>query len=187
VGRQFENPRFYARTLHKIRHHNRHLSRKQNGSKNREKAKVRLAKTYEKLVNQRDDFLHKVSRFYINQYDIIAVEALPIQNMVKNRRLAQKILDASWGKFLQLLAYKAESADKVVVKVNPRGTSQEYHYGALDRDYNAALNILARGLSGLGRPAAPVERVPLRGVTSLEVVTGQVFVRKQEAPCVSGG
>jgi len=48
--------------------------------------------------------------------------------MVKNRRLAQKILDASWGKFLQLLAYKAESADKVVVKVNPRGTSQEYHF-----------------------------------------------------------
>jgi putative transposase len=187
AGRKFENPRFYARTLYKIRHHYRNLSRKQNGSKNREKAKLRLAKAHEKLVNQRDDFLHKVSRFYINQYDIIAVEALPIQNMVKNRRLAQKILDASWGKFLQLLAYKAESADKVVVKVNPRGTSQEYHYGALDRDYNAALNILARGLSGLGRPAAPVERVPLRGVTSLEVVTGQVFVRKQEAPCVSGG
>jgi len=187
AGRQFENPRFYARTLHKIRHHHRQLSRKQNGSKNREKAKFRLTKAYEKLVNQRDDFLHKVSRFYINQYDIIVVEALSIQNMVKNRRFAQKILDASWGKFLQLLAYKAESADKVVVKVNPRGTSQEYHYGALDRDYNAALNILARGLSGLGRPAAPVERVPLRGVPSSEVVTGQVFARKQEAPCVSGG
>ena len=107
--------------------------------------------------------------------------------MVKNRRFAQKILDASWGKFLQLLAYKAESADKVVVQVNPRGTSQEYHYGALDRDYNAALNILARGLSGLGQPVAPVERAPLRGVTSLEVVTGQVFAWKQEAPCESGG
>jgi len=139
------------------------------------------------LVAQRDDFLHKLSRFYVNNYDIIAVEALPIRNMDKNRRLAQQILDTSWGKFLQLLAYKAESADKVVVQVNPRGTSQEYHYGALDRDYNAALNILARGLSGLGQPAAPVERTPLRGVASSEVVTGHGFARKQEAPCESGG
>ena len=52
---------------------------------------------------------HKLSRFYVNNYDIIAVEALHIRNMVKNRRLAQKILDASWGKFRQLLAYKAEN------------------------------------------------------------------------------
>ena len=185
-GRQIENPRFYENSLHKIRSRHRQLSRKQKGSKTRDKAKIRLAKAYEKLVNQRDDFLHKLSRFYIDNYDIIAVEALQIRNMVKNRRLAQKILDASWGKFLQLLAYKAESADKVVVKVNPRGTSQEYHFGALDRDYNAALNVLARGLSGLGQPAAPVERTPLRRVSSSEVVTGQVFAMKQEAPCVSG-
>ncbi len=172
MGRQIENPRFYENTLHKIRSRHRQLSRKQKGSKNRDKAKIRLAKVYEKLVNQRDDFLHKLSRFYIDNHDIIAVEALQIRNMVKNRRLAQKILDASWGKFLQLLAYKAESADKVVVKVNPRGTSQEYHFGALNRDYNAALNVLARGLSGLGQPAAPVERTPLRCVSSAEVFTG---------------
>jgi hypothetical protein len=82
---------------------------------------------------------------------------------------------------------RLESVDKVVVKVNPRGISQEYHYGALDRDYNAALNILTLGLSELGQPAASVERVPLRGVVSSEVITGQVFARKQEAPCVSGG
>jgi len=186
-GRQFENPRFYENTLHIIRSRHSQLSRKQKRSKNLEKAKRSLAKAYEKLVNQRDDFLHKLSRFYVNNYAIIAVEALSIRNMVKNRRLAHKILDASWGKFLRFLAYKAESADKVVIKVNPRGTSQEYHYGALNRDYNAALNILARGLSGLGQPEGPVERAPLRGVTSLEVVTGQVFARKQEAPCVRGG
>ena len=60
--------------------------------------------------------MHKLSRFYINNYDIIVVEGLQIQNMVKNRRLAQKILDALWGKFLQILAFKAERAGKVVVK-----------------------------------------------------------------------
>jgi putative transposase len=146
-----------------------------------------LAKAYETLVNQRDDFLHKVSRFYINNYDVITVEALQIRNMVKNRRLSQRIFDASWRKFLRLLTYKAESADKVVVQVNPRGTSQEYHYGALDRDYNAALNILARGLSGLGQSAAPVERTPLRWVSSSEVITGKVFAMKQEALCVNRG
>lgn len=170
--------------MEQIRRRHRHLSKKQKGSKNREKAKIRLAKAYEKLSNQRDDFLHKISRFYIDYYDVIAVEALQIRNMVKNRHFARKILDVSWGKFLHMLTYKAERAGKRVVKVNPRGTSQEYKYGALDRDYNAALNILERGLVGLGWPFEPVERVPLRCVSSSEVVAGQVFARKQEAPCV---
>ena len=69
-------------------------------------------------------FLHKLSRFYVNNYDMICVENLAISNMVRNHILAQKILDASWGKFLQLLEYKAESAGVRVVKVNPRGTSK---------------------------------------------------------------
>ena len=186
-GRQFENPRFYERTLYKIRRHHRQLSRKQKGSKNRKKAQIKLAKAYKKLVNQRDDFLHKLSRFYITRYDVIAVEALQIRNMAKNQQLAQKILDASWSKFFHCLDYKAESAGKSVVKVNPRGTSQIYKYGALDRDYNAALNILERGMMGLGRPFEPVERAPLRCIPSAEVVTGQVLSMKQEAPCASGG
>jgi len=186
-GRQFENPRFYERTVHKIRRRHCQLSRKQKGSMNRKKAQIQLAKVYEKLVNQRDDFLHKLSRFYITRYDIIAVEALQVRNMVKNRQLAQKILDASWGKFFHCLDYKVESAGKTVVKVNPRSTSQIYKYGALDRDYNAALNILERGMVGLGRSFEPVERVPLRCIPSAEVVAGQVLSMKQEAPCARWG
>ncbi len=133
-GRQFENPRFYERTLHKIRRRHRQLSRKQKGSKNRNKAQIHLAKAYKKLVNQWDDFLHKLSPFYITRYDIITVEALQVRNMAKNQQLAQKILDASWRRFFHCLEYKAESAGKPVVKVNPQGTSQIYKYGALDRD-----------------------------------------------------
>ncbi|MEB2793450.1 MAG: transposase [Caldisphaeraceae archaeon] len=102
-GRQFENPHLYKRTLSKIRILNKNLSRKQRGSKNREKARVKLAKAYEKLVNQRNDFLHKLSRFYVNSYDVIVVEDLSIRNMVRNHKLAQHILDASWGKFLKML------------------------------------------------------------------------------------
>ena len=161
-GRQIENPKFYQKTLKRIRIEQQNLSRKKKGSKNREKQRKKLAKVYEKLTNQRNDFLHKLSRFYVNNYDFIAVEDLNIRGMVRNHNLAQKILDASWGKFLQMLSYKAERASKMVVKVNPRGTSKEYMSMKIEyRDYRASLNILKRGLSGLGRPYEPAEMDPL--------------------------
>ena len=186
-GRHVENPRFYERTLKSIKILQKNLSRKQKGSKNREKARIRLAKAYEKLANQRNDFLHKLSRFYVDNYDLIMVEDLKITNMVRNHRLAQKILDASWSKFLQMLSYKAERAGRRVVRVSQRGTSQENEEKIKDRDYRAAVNILNRGLSGLGRPLAPVEERPLLLVTAEAVIEGQVSSMKQEAPCESVG
>ena len=184
-GRQVENTHFYERTLERIRILHKNLSRKQKGSKNREKARIKLAKAYEKLVNQRNDFLHKLSRFYINNYDVIVVEDLQIRNMVRNGNLAQKILDASWGKFIQLLSYKAERAGRKVVKVNPRGTSEGLLMDDPYRDYISACRI--KNKAGLGRPYEPVERRPLLLVTAQEVIEGQVFSVKQEAPCVSEG
>lgn len=160
-GRQIENPKFYEGTLKKIRIAQKKLSRKKRGSKNREKQRVKLAKLYERLVNQRDDFLHKLSRFYVNNYDFIAVENLHIKGMVRNHNLAGKINDASWAKFIHMLSYKAENAGGMIVKVDPRGTSREYKYGKIDRDVNASLNILERGLSGFGQPLAPVEIEPI--------------------------
>jgi putative transposase len=70
-GRQIENPKFYERSLERIKIGHRQLSKKEKGSKNRERARIRLAGAYEKLVDQRDDFLHKLSRFYVNSYDTI--------------------------------------------------------------------------------------------------------------------
>jgi putative transposase len=167
-GRQVENPRFYERTLERIRRRQKKLSRKRKGSKNREKARVRLARAYKKLVNQRDDFLHKLSRFYVDNYDLIAVERLNISGMVRNHRLGGKILDASWGKFLQMLSYKAERAGRRVVEVDPRGTSQNLP-GGIDRDYVAACRILSLGL---GRPeVTPVEMVPPRELVSVPAST----------------
>jgi putative transposase len=186
-GRQVENPRYYEKTLKRIKILQRNLSRKQKGSKNLEKARVKLAMAYEKLVNQRDDFLHKLSRFYVSNYDLIVVEDLPIQNMARNHTLARSILDASWGKFLRMLLYKAERAGRAVLKVDPRGTSKEGDKN-LDRDYRASLNILRRGLVGLGQPeVTPVERRPLLRIPASAVVAGQVFSMKQEAPCLSEG
>jgi putative transposase len=177
-GRQVENPRFYGRTLERIRRRQRRLARKKKGSKNREKARVRLAKAYEKLVNQRDDFLHKLSRFYVDNYDFIAVERLNISGMARNHRLGGKILDASWGKFLQMLSYKAERAGRRVVEVDPKGTSQNLPEG-FDRDYVAACRILSLGL---GRPeVTPAEMGPLLCIPASAVVAGQAPSWRQEA------
>lgn len=165
-GRQIENPKFYKKTLEQIKIEQRKLSRKKRGSQNRKKEILRLAKLYQRLTNQRDDFLHKLSRYYVDTYDLIAIEDLNIKGMAKNHHLAQSILDASWSKFFGMLSYKAESAGKIVTKVNPRGTSKEHKYGEeIDRDYNASINILERGLTGQGLLFEPSEVEPLRELT----------------------
>jgi putative transposase len=163
-GLQIENPKFLDKSYKRLRREQKKLSRKKKSPRNREKQRIKVAKVYEKIVNQREDFLHKLSRYYVNNYDIIAVEGLNIKNMVRNRHLSRQINDASWNRFIQFLSYKAERAGKIVVKVNPGGTSKEYKFGKLDRDYNASLNILQRGLEklGMGQPeVTPVETEPL--------------------------
>ncbi|MFP3908767.1 MAG: RNA-guided endonuclease InsQ/TnpB family protein [Archaeoglobaceae archaeon] len=116
-GNQVENPRFYEKTLDRVAKLQRELSRKIRGSSNWHKVRTKLARAYERLVNQRNDFLHKLSRYYIDNYDLIAVEDLNIGGMSRGR-LAFKILDASWGKFIGMLSYKAESQKCVL---EPRG------------------------------------------------------------------
>nr|MDO8133041.1 transposase [Candidatus Njordarchaeum guaymaensis] len=171
-ARQIENPRYYQKTLDKIRCFQKSVCRKKKSSSNRVNAVLRLSKAYKKLTNQRDDFLHKLSRYYIKNYGVIAVENLKIANMVRNRNLAQKILDASWGKFFEMLSYKAERAGRTFLKVDPKYTSQENEV-IEDRDFRGSINILNRGLSGLGRPLEPVETRPLQVVpASLVVETG---------------
>jgi len=83
-GRQIENPKFYGRTLERISVIQHWLSRKKKGSKNHEKQRVKLAGIYERLTNQRDDFLHKLSRFYVNNYDVICAEDLNVKGMIRN-------------------------------------------------------------------------------------------------------
>jgi len=162
-GLQIENPKFLDKSYKRLRREQKELSRKKKGSKNRQKQRIRVAKVHEKIVNQREDFLHKVSRYYADSYDFIAVEDLNIKNMVRSH-LAKWINDASWNRFIQFLSYKVENTSGIVVKVNPRGTSQEYKFGELDRDYNASLNILERGLEKLGMgqtEVTPIETEPL--------------------------
>ena len=183
-GRAIENPRFYEREIERLRREHRKLSRKRKRSKNYLKQLRRLCKIYEKIERKRDDFLHKLSRFYVDNYDLIVVEDLEVENMRRNHNLSSEISDASWSKFLHYLSYKAASAGKTVVRVSPRGTSEGLSWSDPLRDYISACRILKRGLEklGLGRPSEPAERRPLLHVTAFAVITGQVASVKQEPP-----
>jgi len=183
-GRAIENPRFYEQDLERLRREHRKLSRKERGSKNWMKQMRRLCKVYEKIERKRDDFLHKLSRFYVDNYDLIVVEALKIENMKRNHNLSTQISDASWSKFLRYLSYKAARAGKTVVKVSPRGTSKGLSWDNPLRDYISARRILKRGLERLGQglPFKPVERRPLRHISASSVIVGQVASTKQEPP-----
>jgi len=164
-GHQLENPKFLKKSLKRLRRIQRNLSRTGKGSRNREKQRRRVACQHESIENRRNDFLHKIARYYVKNYDVICVEDLNVSGMIRSR-LARCISDASWSRFIQMLFYKAESAGKTVVCVNPYNTSKEHHFGLdIDRDYNASLNILRRGLEKLGlgwSEFTPVDIRPLR-------------------------
>ncbi len=165
-GTILPSPRLLRRSETEIRDLQKSLSRKKGGSRNREKARVRLAKAWRRLRNRRNDFVHKTSKFLADNHGTIVFEALATTNMVKNHNLASAILDACWGKLRQLTAYKAERRGGRVILVEPRGSSQECsgcgkevpknlsermhrcpHCGlVLERNVNAARVILARGL-----------------------------------------
>jgi len=186
-GRVIENPKCYERDSERLRREHRKLSRKKRGSKNWLKQLRRLCKIYEKIERKRDDFLHKLSRFYVDNYDLIVVEALKVENMKRNYNLSFEISDASWGKFLRYLSYKAARAGKTVVRVSPRGTSVGLSWDDPLRDHISACRILKRGLEELGQglPFKPAERRPLLHVPASAVVVGQVLSMKQE-PSLAG-
>jgi putative transposase len=169
-GMEFENPKFLRKTEKRLKRTQRKVSKKKNGSQNRIKQIQKLSKLHEKVANQRRDFLHKLSFHLSKDYSLVVVENLNIRNMVRNRKLAKSISDAGWGMFRDMLSYKCEREGGLLHRVEPHYTSQDCSCcgnrvkkslsirthvctkcgTVLDRDHNAALNVLKKGLAELG-------------------------------------
>ncbi|MDS0243740.1 MULTISPECIES: transposase [unclassified Haloferax] len=161
----------FAEACDRLAREQRKLSRRQKGSNNYEKQRVVVAKAHTQLVNQRRDFLHKLSSWYVKNHDFIAVEDLNTTGLLEKPRNSRNVAHAAWRTFIDMLAYKAESAGTHFVKVNPRGTTKECSQCGVssekplwvrehscpscefecDRDLNAAYNILQRAFSEVGQ------------------------------------
>jgi putative transposase len=168
-GQTFDYPRYYVLAEQKQRAADKTLHRRKKGSKNRRKAQVKLNVIGKRVTNLRDEFCHQVSRKLVDSADLVVFEDLQIPNMLKNHHLAKHISDVSWGKLIRFTQSKAERAGKSVELVDPRYTSQrcsgcgeivpkelsERTHSCpncglqLDRDFNAARNILTLGLRGI--------------------------------------
>ncbi|MCS4539712.1 MAG: transposase, partial [Thaumarchaeota archaeon] len=129
------HPKFLRKAETRLKRLQSSLSRKRKGSKNRAKARHRLAVQHAKVARQRRDFNHKLSERLVREHDLIGFEDLRISNMVRNHSLAKSIQDAGWGQLMKFAEYKAASKKgKIVVRVKPAYTTQEcYFCGALNQ------------------------------------------------------
>ncbi|MGE5133148.1 MAG: RNA-guided endonuclease InsQ/TnpB family protein [Gemmatimonadota bacterium] len=169
TGQKIPHPKDWERHFRRLKRYQRRLDRCQQGSCNRAKARVKVARAHARVADARRDFLHKTSTVLIHSSDLIAVEDLNVANMVRNRSLARAISTTGWAQFRGMLAYKAQRYGRTVVAVNRWYPSSKtcstcgHLLAALnlgtrhwtcpscgtwhDRDVNAAKNILAAGLA----------------------------------------
>lgn len=170
TGEHIENPRFFRQEEKALAKAQRKLSKAEKGTLERKKRRKVVARIHERIAWKRQDFIHQHSRRIINRFGIIAVEDIHVKRMLHNHCLAKSISDAAWSGFFQLLAQKAAWATRQFVAVNPAYTSQTCSSCGhrqkmplservfkcpccgleLDRDHNAAVNILGLGLQSLG-------------------------------------
>jgi putative transposase len=163
------NPRIARKAEKEMRRRQRALSRCKRGSDRRHEVRAQVARLHRKIVNTRNTWLHQKSAELIKRADVIVVEDLNVANMIRHPTMGRSIADASWSRFVSMLAYKAEKAGGYLIRVDPRNTSKECS-GChelvpkllavrthacpscglrIPRDYNASLNILHAGI-GVG-------------------------------------
>ena len=164
-GETVPNPRYLRQSEKAVKRLQKRVCRKKKGSQSRQKAIDKLGRKHLKVSRQRKDFAIKTALCVVKSKDFVAYEDLQVRNMVKNHKLAKSISDAAWSQFAQWLEYFGKVYSKTVIAVPPQYTSQEcsncgdivkknlstrtHICGCgtiLDRDHNAALNILAKGL-----------------------------------------
>lgn len=188
-GKRFPNPKYFRKSERKLAILQRRLSRKQKGSKGREKARVRVVQLHEKIANQRNDFLHKLSRQLVEENQFIAIEDLNVKGMVKNHSLAKSISDSGWSEFIRQLKYKGDWYGCHIEQINRFFPSSKrcFHCGfindnlklsdrewtcpecayVIDRDINAAQNIFIFATAGIAESyaAGQTVRPVLAGLT----------------------
>ncbi|HEY5005971.1 MAG TPA: RNA-guided endonuclease TnpB family protein, partial [Ktedonobacteraceae bacterium] len=168
-GETYGNPKFFAHDEKRLARVQRRHAKKKKGSKNKKKARVKVAKVHARIADRRRDYQHKLSTCIVHENQVICVESLAVKNMVKNHCLAKSISDVGWGEFVRQLEYKAAWSGRTLVKIDRwypsskrcfacghvletlslderEWTCPECHV-LHDRDINAARNILAEGLS----------------------------------------
>jgi len=205
-GNKVDNPQFLRKSEKRLKRLQRRLSKKKKGSKNRQKARQRLAKAHLKVSRQRQDFAVKLARCVVHFLDVIAYEDLRVKNLVKNHCLAKSINDAAWYQFREWIEYFGVKFGKITIAVSPNYTSQncsncgetvkkslstrthQCKCGCvLDRDENAAINILKRGLSTVGHTGTfgldPINAWGENTSTFSEaILSKQVISVNQESP-----
>jgi len=166
-GKDYPNNRYLNESTKKLVREQRRLSRKTIGSANREKQRVRVAKIHERIANQRNDSIHKMTTGLVHVYDVICMEDLAVRNMMKNHRLARSVSDAAWGEIKRQLEYKSGWYGKTFIQVGrfyPSSQLCQCGYKNQDvkdlsvrfwvcpqcglehdRDVNAACNVLSEG------------------------------------------
>jgi putative transposase len=175
-GEKVEHPRFLKKAEKRLKHLQRNLNHKEKGSRNRYRARQRVASQHSRVRRQRLDFNHKLSAKLVREHGFIAFEDLRIRNMVRNPKLAKSIQDAGWGQLVRFAEYKTIKTGSIVVRVPAAYSTQECsHCGTLnkipldirvfecvgchrllDRDTNAAQVVLKRGLAIAGLTSAKV-------------------------------
>ena len=170
TGETIPVPQFYCRSQSNLTRKQRKVSRKEIGSNNWKKAQNRIARLHQHIARQREDFHYKTAHKLVKGYDLIAVENLNIRGLAKNTKLSKSIYDVAWGTFIEKLNAVAVKRGVHVIKVNPHNTSQNCSncgqkvpktlsvrthscpkcQTVLDRDENAAINILNRALNEVG-------------------------------------
>ena len=168
-GHKFKNQKYLTKSQNKLSKEQRKLSHMVKGSNNRNKQRIKVARLHKKIENQRNDYLHKLSRHIIDENQFICIEDLKVKNMEHNHKLARSIIDASWSRFVSMLLYKANWYGSTVIKVPSNYPSSQLcsccsyqnpltkdlkvrkwtcpQCGSVhDRDKNAAKNILSKGI-----------------------------------------
>lgn len=176
TGEKIDKPKFLHRSQRRLVIRQRRLSRKRKGSKNRNQARLDVAKIHERVANQRKDFQHKLSRALVDRFGLISFESLNVSGMLKNHHLAKSISDAAWSQFVGFCAYKSDWSGGQILRVDRFFPSSKLcsdcghknksltlnirqwvclNCGVIhDRDTNAAINILNQTMAGAAKSHA---------------------------------